>query len=300
MPFPPYHPFRSAEARDRYLAGYDRRAAHWPVPSREAFVETAFGRTFVRSSGPEDGPPMVLLPGIGATSLMWMAMVEALAATRRVHAVDHIFDHGRSVWSRPVRSGAEYAVWLDEVLGGLSGGRPVDLVGASYGGWMACEHALRHAERLSHLVLVAPVGAVLHLSPAFAARAMLAQVPARACFRQMMGWLAWDLARGDDRSRAIFEEMVDDGYTSMRWFAPRRPVPPRRLSDGEWASLRVPTLFLVGRNERIFSPTRAVARLHRVAPGGRCKVVEGAGHDLFIVQPEAASRAILDFLDGGP
>ncbi len=64
---PEYHPFRSAEARDRYLAAYDKRAASWPVASETVMVDTEQGRTFVRISGLADAPPLVMLPGYGPT-----------------------------------------------------------------------------------------------------------------------------------------------------------------------------------------------------------------------------------------
>ena len=300
MDLPPYHPFRSARAKARYLAAYDVRAARWPVPCRDAWIDTSFGRTYARVSGSDDAPPLVLLPGIGATSLMWSLVVADLSQRHRVIAVDSIFDHGRSVWSRPLRSAADYVRWLDDLFDGLGLPGGIDLVAASYGGWMAAEYALQRPERLRRLVLIAPVGAVLRLGPAFMARAMLAQVPTRACFRQFMAWLAADLARGDAADREIFEEMVDDGYTAMRWFKPRRPVYPRRLADREWAALAVPTLFLVGADDRLFPPARAIERLHRVAPGIRTDVVPGAGHDMFATKPGDVSARILRFLEPFP
>ena len=43
------HPFRSAEARERYLAFYETQAAKWPVRSETRVVQTDdFGETFVR------------------------------------------------------------------------------------------------------------------------------------------------------------------------------------------------------------------------------------------------------------
>ena len=50
------------------------------------------------------------------------------------------------------------------------------------------------------------------------------------------------------------------------------------MTDDELRSLKVPTLFLVGENEKIYSAERAVARLRRVAPGIETEVIPGAGH----------------------
>ncbi len=300
MHLPPCHPFRSAEARASYLAGYERRAAHWPVPAEDAWVDTSFGRTCARISGPIAAPPLVLLPGIGASSLMWSEMVGPLSKRRRVIAVDAIQDHGLSVSTRMLRCAADYVAWLEELFVGLGLEGGTDLVAASYGGWMAVEHALVHPERLRRMVLIAPVGAVLRLDSGFVARALLARVPVRCCFRRFMAWLAPGLARGDGAVRAIFDEMVDDGFTSLRWFKPRRPVYPRRLSDDEWARLAVPTLFLAGETDVVLPVPRAAERLRRVAPQVRTEVVPGVGHDLFVLKAEDASARILRFLDAVP
>jgi len=78
-----HHPFRSAKAKEMYLESYYRMSMQWPVASETQFVETSFGRTFIRMSGPIDGPPLVLLPGANATSLMWFPNIEALSESYR-------------------------------------------------------------------------------------------------------------------------------------------------------------------------------------------------------------------------
>ena len=60
---PPYHPFRSEQAKQQYLASYELRSRAWPVPSKTMTVHTSFSETYVRSSGPEDGPPVRLRSG---------------------------------------------------------------------------------------------------------------------------------------------------------------------------------------------------------------------------------------------
>ncbi|WP_309894679.1 hypothetical protein [Archangium sp.] len=66
------------------------------MPSESRTVDTSLGRTFVRVSGPPEAPPLVLLHGIGSNSLTWDDNVAALAGSFQVHAVDAVYDHGRS------------------------------------------------------------------------------------------------------------------------------------------------------------------------------------------------------------
>ena len=46
-----YHPFKSTEAKEEFLALYDKRAEQWPVPVETKMVDTTHGQTFVRVSG---------------------------------------------------------------------------------------------------------------------------------------------------------------------------------------------------------------------------------------------------------
>lgn len=78
-----YHPFRSAEAKELYLKSYDQKAKKWPVVSETRMVDTSYDRTFVRISGPEGAPPLVLLHGMGGNSLQWIPNIEALSGHYR-------------------------------------------------------------------------------------------------------------------------------------------------------------------------------------------------------------------------
>ena len=91
-----HHPFVSARAKAQYVEFNEQRARAWPVPCDCRTVDTPHGHTFVRVSGPPDGPPLVLLPGGGNHSLMWLPNIAGLSERHRTYAVDSILDVGRS------------------------------------------------------------------------------------------------------------------------------------------------------------------------------------------------------------
>jgi pimeloyl-ACP methyl ester carboxylesterase len=64
----------------------------------------------------------------------------------------------------------------------------------------------------------------------------------------------------------------------------------------ELKSIKVPTLYLVGEHEKIYSAQKAVQRLHKVAPQIKTEVIPDAGHDLTIVQAEMVNKKLLEFL----
>jgi len=92
------------------------------------------------------------------------------------------------------------------------------------------------------------------------------------------------------------EEWVDDSYMAMRCFKSKRMVNPTVLTDTELQSIRVPVLYLVGENEKIYSAEKAVQRLNKVAPQIRVEVIPNAGHDLTFVQADMVNKKVLEFL----
>src|SRR6187401_2437665 len=107
--------FTSDRARITFLAAYDRALdRRWPQRTAQD-LPTAFGSTRVYLSGPEDGVPVMLLPGAGGNSLMWHRYVADLAEYRRVIAVDPVGEPGGSTQERPIEGVDDVTEWLDEV-----------------------------------------------------------------------------------------------------------------------------------------------------------------------------------------
>ena len=291
----PHHPFRSAEAKDRYLAVYDSVAREWPVPAETTSVRTSYGTTFVRISGPDSAPPLVLLHGAGGSALQWRWNIAAWSEDYRTYAVDVISDNGRSVSSRDPREAEEFVAWLNETFDALGLGVEIHLVGLSYGGWIAAQYAVHKPERLQSVALLAPAGTVQPLSFGWIRRAAMCALPARRFTRGFLHWLLEDLAQNQE-NRELLEREIDVAYLAIQSYKLRRMVNPSILSDSELAGLAVPTLFIIGENEKIYPAQAAVERLTRVAPQIHTEVIPGAGHDLTIVQANLVNHTVLEFL----
>jgi pimeloyl-ACP methyl ester carboxylesterase len=292
--FAAFYPYRSAAARDRYLSFYDDLAAkEWPLASEIRMVPTSFGRTFVRVSGPEDARALVLLPGGGASSLMWSSNVAALSDHHRTYAVDRIGDVGRSVARRAIAGREDLTVWLDELVRGLEIPRPFDLMGMSHGGWLTAEYALQFPESVRRAVLLAPAATVQRLSVGFLWRGALSATGSRFFVRLFVRWLFADLARENPRRFAV---TLESTLMTVRCLQPWHILPPRVLPDRELGRLAMPVLFVLGEHERIYSAGKAKKRLARVAPRIRFATVAGAGHDMTAVAADTVNRTIVDFL----
>lgn len=289
-------PFRTAEARAAYLARHAERSRDWPAPWTERLVPTAFGETYVREAGKPGGPPLVLLPGVGSPSYSLARLAHCLAPSFRLYAVDNIYDIGRSVASRPLADGADFAAWLDSLFDALKLERP-NVLGLSYGGWVFSQYALRRPERVGRVVLLAPAGTVAPINFAFIWRALLTLLPGtkRHFMEKFADWAAPGMAR-DSRWAAERAALSEDALLGQRSFARRRLVPPLPPPDAEWAKLTAPTLLLFGDEEVIFEPGAAAEKMRRVAPQMQVEVLPGVSHDFFVVAADEVARRVEAFL----
>jgi len=263
-------------------------------------VNTSYGQTFVRISGPDNAPPLVLMHGVGGNSLQWISNVESLSKHYKVFAVDNVYDNGRSVYSKNMTSADDYVKWLDELFNELELDNSINIAGLSYGGWITTQYALRFPDRLNKVILLAPVGTVMQLSPGWIIRAISVAIPLKYFTRNFMYWLAEDTVNSGAEGRALIEEHIDESFLAIRSFQAKRMVNPTVLTDSELQSLDVPILFIVGENEKIYPPQEVLKRLNDVAPQIQTKLIMGAGHDLTMVQAEIVNDMILEFLSQPP
>ena len=291
-----YHPFKSEKAKAKYLKTYDERAKKWPVATECRMVDTSYGQTFVRISGPADAQPLVLLPGLHLNSLMWMTNIKELSECYKTYALDCIWDYGRSVYTRTFKDLNDFVKWLDELFNALELGDSINLMGMSYGGLQTVQYALRFPNRLKKIVLLAPAAIILPISLGFYIYAILSLLPHRYFTKNMLYWLFEDVVKKDEESRMQVEELIDDMFMGSRCFKTLPIIKPTVLDDTDLQNIKVPTLYLVGENEKIHSGKKAIQRLNNVAPHIETKLIPNAGHGLLIVQAEMVNKKVIEFL----
>ena len=295
---PEHYPFKSVEAKEQYLDHYDKRAREWPVASETKVVQTSYVKTFIRISGPINAPSLVLLPSTSASSLIWMPNIKALSVHYRVYAVDNIYDFGRSVNTRNIKGSDDMMNWLDELFTTLDLGDSINLMGFSFGGWLTSQYTLAHPNRLNKVIWLAPVATIFDIPGEWAWRAILSALPHRYFMKKfMVEWLFEDLSQKNDKSSLKqLDELVDDAVLGLKCFKFRMPITPSVLIDNELQRIKVPTLFLVGENEKLYSAKKAVERLNTLAPQIQTEIIPDAGHDLTIIQAEMVNKKVIEFL----
>ena len=281
--------FTNDQARTRFLTAYEAAFNRlWPSGYETTDVATSFGTTRVYRSGPPTGDPFVLLPGAGGNALSWYPHVARLSGSRPVLAIDPIGEPGSSTQDTAIEDGRDLARWLDEVLSAVEVDR-AHLIGCSYGGWVALQHALLARGRAATLTLLDPAG-FGRVTPRFLAwviaggLAGFAPAPVR---RRLAGWLHNATLRDDDLMRLVRLVVA---------FRRRLPVPPT-LSDDDLRRVDVPTLVLLGQRSQLYDARQVAERLRAVVPAARVEVVPGAGHDLPLYCPDLIADRATQFAD---
>lgn len=102
-----------------------------------------------------EGPPLVLIHGLGGVQAIWEPQIDALAAERDVIALDMPGFGASPVLEEISPSPAALAARILEFLAELGVERP-HLAGNSLGGWVALEMALQ--AEIASLCLISPAG----------------------------------------------------------------------------------------------------------------------------------------------
>ena len=245
-----------------------------------------------------EGAPIVLIHGWSLNLEMWEPQVSALSRRFRVIRYDRR-GFGKS-------SGSEDATWdaadLEALLDHL-GVSKVHVLGMSQAGRVALQFALRNSDRVSSLILhgaTPPAGFGLPWSGAdrnpFDQWARIAREEGLDAFRR--AWSAHPLMEvpaGRPDVRVRLAEMLESypGGRILNPPAPSGPVGPVTMDD--LSRIGVPTLVLIGETEVPY--LRIVAHaLTYYLPNARLGEVQGGGHLVNLIHPEAYNAIVLDFL----
>ena len=219
-----------------------------------------------------------------------------LSQKHRTFALDHVYDNGRSIYTREMRNPDDFVIWLDDLFSAL-GLNQLHLMAHSYGAWQASLYALAYPGRLQKLVLLAPTATILPPRLGLLVRAIIYYfLPLRLVTKRYHYWYAPN-AIGKDQTRARIDEMIEEDLLARRCFKKRKFVSPTVLSDDDWRNLQVPTLILIGDGERTYSAQRAVHRLQDGAPRVKSKIAPDTDHHISLVSPKWTVDAVLDFLN---
>jgi len=171
--------------------------------------------------------------------------------------------------------------------------RGVTLIGFSLGGWIAAEMAVKSTERLTGLILVAPLGIKVgdretrDIPDIFA---LAADEVARLQYHDPGRAVVDYTALSDDALTVIARNRE---ATALYGWEPyfHNPKLRRRLRR-----IDVPTLLVWGDEDRFVTPDYYGQAYRAAIPGARLVTVAGAGHFPHLERPEAFAERVAEFL----
>ncbi len=277
-------------------AAHQAMIAMWPVVPEHKWVTTASGKTHFLVAGPPGAKPVFMVPGIATPGVAWAGQIAALIKTHRVYTVDLPGNVGFSEPTSRPKNFDFFATWFVEILDAL-GIERADYVGMSFGGHVGARLAMAIPERLRRLVLVAPAATLQGLSGAFMARAMTMLFwPTRARHASVLRWMAVTRDAGVEQYERMMEGVADLIYLGRGKYGITVLPNVTNLGDDELRSIKVPTLVMIGAEEKIYSGPAALARAKALIPGVETVEIPNASHDIMFAQPARLSADLARFL----
>ena len=245
------------------------------------------------------GEPMLLIMGLGYPSAAWYRTRPVLAAKYRTIAFDNRgvgqTDMPPGPYPIPVMA-ADAAAVLD-----AAGVENAHIFGISMGGMIAQEFALQYPQRVRSLILgcTAAGGPTAVRADADATQMLMAR---GSMTREEAAQAAVPFIYHADTPRKLIDEDIDR----------RRPMFPHPDAYNAqlqgilaWQSysrlekIAAPTLVIHGESDRLVPPGNGKLIAERI-PGAKLVLIPRASHIFPTDQPEAANKAILDFLASQP
>ena len=255
-----------------------------------------------------EGPPLLLLHGVGDNALDWQWAMPTLASTHHVYAPD-LPGSGGSANPRSDYSPAFFTRFVAAFLGALGAERAA-VVGNSLGGLVGLRLALSEPERVAALGLVSSAGLGQEVSYALRSLALPGygkltvtwgkRRPGAA--QRALGRSALVFARPKDAPREWIKEQYRlarlPGFLEAQLTAVRAQVGLRGQHEvlvDRLPQLEVPTLLVWGTRDRVLPYSQgqeAAARLQR----GSLELVPECGHVPPVEQPERFGSSLGEFL----
>lgn len=252
------------------------------------------GRVFVRETG--EGPPLLLINGLGAHTAMWRCLEQALPGFRIVEFDLPGAGQSRSPgWAPSMRRLAELAAAVMTRVGIDQ----ADVLGYSMGGMVAQQLASDMPDRVRRLVLVATTpgsGAVQGELLVLLGILTPARYASPRLWSRSIGPLAGGRARHDK------EWVAQQGRLRFGHKPTWRGYLGQLSSMSRWSGLpllpgiRSPTLVVCGDDDPLAPVVNSMMMTH-LLPDGRLLVLPREGHLLVMDDRSRSHSAIREFLE---
>ncbi len=242
------------------------------------------------------GPPVLLIMGLSFTHEMWFRVLPWLAASYRTILFDN---RGMGLSSVP-RGPYSMSQLAEDAMAVLDAAQvsAAHIIGASMGGMISQEIALRFPQRVLSLLLgCTSYGGLFARWPDLSRRPRKLPLAEDSVLDRELAIAPLLYSDGTP-----FEKILEDIQLRCRCNWTYKGFWNQFAGILLWNSylrlprIRIPTLVVHGDEDRLIPPQNGRVVASRI-PGARFEMIRNAGHILTTDQPEVCAKLLLDFLD---
>ncbi len=235
-----------------------------------------------------DGAPLVFLHD--AFCPAWLPLHDRLASELEVFVPIHPGFAGSEDGFEQFETMEDLVIHYLDLCEALKLERPA-LAGASFGGWIAAEWAIRYSGQLRCLVLIDGLGLRLPSAPVADVLSLDGPALRRTLFAEANSLRALQTLPDNPSVEAIVPTIL--GRRALARFAWQFPDDPRLL--GYLYRARLPALILWGERDPCVPIAHGNA-FHDGIADSQLAVIPGAGHLPHLEAPEECAQRMLEFL----
>lgn len=233
------------------------------------------------------GPPLLLIHGWGCSIDTVRSIFQQLARNYTVYALD-LPGHGKSSLPPGVWGSYEFTEAIHQFLNALQLHR-VHLVSHSVGARFAALLAALHPERVDRVVLAASSGVKPRRKLSYYWKVALAKSGKFAA--KYLG------SAGEKLKKKIYSRIASADYQSAGELRNSFVKIVNEDIRVEFPRITAPTLLIWGENDSE-TPVRSAKVFAELIPNSALQILPGAGHYLFIDQPDRFILYVQKFLRG--
>ena len=257
-----------------------------------------------------DGPPLLLLHGIGSNRETWRSVLKPLSQHFTVIAPD-LLGHGESAKPRADYSLGGFANGMRDLLGVL-GMERATVIGHSFGGGVAMQFAYQFPERTDRVVLeasgglgreVTPLLRILTLPGSAAVLAALDVIPGNAAVR-LVGEIARRIPEGPFASDAhevvnVLEGLRGSEARTAFLHVLSHVIDWRgqlvTMRDRTYLAAGMPIMVMWGEGDTVLPVAHATAAVESM-PDARLLTFPRVGHFPHTERPREFAEAVIEFV----
>ena len=241
-----------------------------------------------------EGPPIVFVHGLGATSNVWHA--QRVTLSKNYRAI--VYDRSGCGRSQQARDGYSIDAWADELAGLLDhlAVPSAVVVGHSLGSMVAQRFAGKYAKRTRALILA---GGEAELPPD--ARQILTErarvIESQGLLGAVGPWLTAVLSAATREANLALAGLLREMFLSndARTYALHCLALRDGDARGDHANISCPTLLTVGDQDPV-TPLSWQRQIAAAITGSRIRIIPNTGHMTMLEAPAVFNTVVLEFL----